>query len=288
MLLISPTYQSNIPQYEGLPLDPSDVFTPDDPEAIEKIIDLVEKEREEYDSYWEKMDVWKQMRKAMKEIKWQEDIMKLDPELLLKAYEFQCLDEQPPQHKYGGKKPIIHVLVDDGQSTSLMGSRKFLNFITRHRHIGARNGDRLGVSLYIMCQNYKAAQGGLPKVVRENATVLLLFKTQNFEVIKGIGQEIADDVPFSEFLRVYGHAINGNDHGFLTIDYNCKTHRFRSGFDEYIESYYDPGQPGANTLCLDDKGLNGDVLAKAGAATQPAGKPGKGKPKPDKPQPAPK
>lgn len=152
LLLISPTYESNTIQFEGLPLDPKDVFHPDDPEGIDKIIDIIETERDEYDAYWEKREIWDKMKRAMREVKFEEDIVKLDPELLLKAYEFNCLDEQPPQHRYNGRKPVIFCLIDDSQSTALMRSQKFLNLATRHRHLGARNGDRLGMSLIILCQ----------------------------------------------------------------------------------------------------------------------------------------
>lgn len=65
--------------------------------------------------------------------------------------------------------------------------------------------------------------------------------------------------------------------GFLTIDFNPKTHRFRKAFDTYIPSEYDPGKPAA---------LHHHLAVK-GADAQPDGKPGS-KHKSDKPQPVPK
>jgi hypothetical protein len=94
----------------------------------------------------------------------------------------------------------------------------------------------------------------LPKDIRDNCTVLLLFRTKNMQVIDGIAEEIADDVPYEDFLNVYHQAIDGQDHGFLTIDFNPKKHRFRRCFDTYIPDASDPGQPGHLRVQLQPKG----------------------------------
>ena len=131
-----------------------------------------------------------------------------------------------------------------------------------------------------MClQTYKSRDAGLPKDIRDNCTVLLLFKTQNMQVVDGIAEEIADDVPYEQFLNVYHQAIDGQDHSFLTIDFNPKKHRFRRCFDTYIPDASDPGQPGHNRLLLQPKGSKSQQQqpAPAAVAAQPAvggGKPG--------------
>ena len=38
ILLISPTFESNYSQFKHLNIDPNDIFDPDDPEVVQKII----------------------------------------------------------------------------------------------------------------------------------------------------------------------------------------------------------------------------------------------------------
>lgn len=184
VFLIAPfsSYESDLPQFEGIPLDPADVFSPDDDECVDKVMDEIQKERRDYDRYWSQMSTYKDLQKALKKVRKDEDLYDvLDPMLLLRAYDQNVIDE-PPQHKWNGQKPIMVVIANDAQNSGLMGRRKFLNLCIRHRHVGARQGDRFGVSIVICCQNYKAQQGALPKCIRENATVLLLFKTVSKEL----------------------------------------------------------------------------------------------------------
>ena len=199
VFLIAPfsSYESDLPQYEGIPLSPEDVFSPDDDACVDKVLDEIQKERRDYDRYWSQMSTYKDLQKAMRKVRKDEDLYDvIDPMLLLRAYDQNVIDE-PPQHKWNGQKPIMLVIangkisrllypktpltrmfVADAQNSGLMGRRKFLNLCIRHRHVGARQGDRFGVSIVIAAQNYKSQQGSLPKCIRENATVLLLFKTR--------------------------------------------------------------------------------------------------------------
>lgn len=275
VLAITSTYESNVPQFEGLPLERDDVFHPEDPEAIDKIVGIIEEERVAYDTYWQQMETWQAMRKAMKKVHSDQDILKLDPELLIKAYELQCIDSSPPEHRWNGRKPVIFLLVDDGQGSRLMRDVKFVNFCLRHRHLGAREGDRFGCSVAILCQTYKSRDSGLPKDIRDNCTLLMLFKTQNMKVLDSIAEEVADDVPYEAFMDVYHQAIEGEEHGFLCIDFNPKKHRFRKGFHEYIPDASDPGQPGHNHLRLQPtsgKTLPAHLTAEAPGANRPGSK----------------
>ena len=104
--------------------------------------------------------------------------------------------------------------------------------------------------------------------------MLLLFRTKNMQVIDGIAEEIADDVPYEQFLNVYHEAIDGQDHGFLTIDFNPKKHRFRRCFDHYIPDESDPGQPGHLRVQLQPKASKS--ASNPAVVAQPAG--GGGKP----------
>lgn len=93
------SYQSNIPQFEGIPLEAEDVFDPDDPDAVQHVLDAIEEEREDYDRYWEAMKTYQELTKAMRDVKTEEDILlKLAPELLIKAFQ-QGVIEEPPEHK---------------------------------------------------------------------------------------------------------------------------------------------------------------------------------------------
>lgn len=152
VLAITSTYESNVPQFEGLPLDKSDVFHPEDPEAIAHIVDIIESERRDYDTYWERMRTWEALRRAMKKVQTDTELFNQHPELMIKAYELEVMDVQKPEHRWNGRKPVIFLLVDDGQGSRLMRDKRFVNFCLRHRHLGARDGDRFGCSVAILCQ----------------------------------------------------------------------------------------------------------------------------------------
>jgi hypothetical protein len=236
LFVITSSWESNKPLFDflKLPIDKEDVYNPDFEarETMEDIIEKVTQETREYDDYRHKLYLHNQMKRALRKVKTDRDIGNLDPELLIGAYNDDCI-ESAPEHRYNGKKPVIGIFVDDCQSTPLFTSRPFLNMCIRHRHIGSSEDTRMGVSVFICVQNYTAQHGGIPKAIRDNVTLMMLYKTRSSSVLKTIMEDISDQITDEEFFDTYNKATEG-DHDFLFIDWHPKKHRFRKNFNEYI------------------------------------------------------
>lgn len=236
LFVITSSWESNKPLFDflKLPIDRDDVYNPDDNarETMDCIIDKVTQETREYDEYTQRLYMHNKMKRALKKVRTDRDIGNLDPELLIGAYNENVVEEAP-EHKYKGKKPVLGIFVDDCQSTPLFTSRAFLNLCIRHRHIGSSEDTRMGVSVFICVQNYTAQHGGIPKAIRDNVTLMMLYKTRSSNVLKTIMQDISDQITDEEFFETYDKATEG-EHDFLFIDWHPKKHRFRRNFNEYL------------------------------------------------------
>ncbi len=242
LFVITSSWESNKPLFDflKLPIDRDDVYNPDDDpkQVIGDIIEKIRDETRDYEDYKRKRLLYEKMRKAMKHVKADRDIMNMEPELLIATYDNDVL-EQPPLHRYGGKLPVLAIFVDDAQSTRLFRSDKFLNLCIKHRHVGSSEDTRMGVSMFICVQNYTAQLGGIPKAIRDNVTTMMLYKTRSGAVLKTIMEDISDSITDEEFLNVYNAACK-DKHDFLFIDWEPKKHRFRRNFDEYLPVASDP------------------------------------------------
>ena len=63
ILLISPTAESNYSQFKHLNIDPNDIFDPDDAEVVQKIINIVNQERDDLLDYRQKLQIFKEIKK---------------------------------------------------------------------------------------------------------------------------------------------------------------------------------------------------------------------------------
>ncbi len=190
------------------------------------------------------------MKSALRKVKTDRDIGNLDPALLMAAYEDDVV-ENPPQHKWNGKRPVLAVFVDESQSTKLFRSAKFLNLCIRHRHVGSSEKTRMGVSMFICVQNYTTQHGGIPKAIRDNVSTMMLYKTRSNNVLKTIMEDISDQITDKKIFSVYKQACQ-DEHDFLFIDWAPKKHRFRRCFDQYLP-------------VSSDAKINGDKSRRSGA-----------------------
>jgi len=241
ILVISPTIESNKALLDSLDVQPEDVIDPDDPDATVKLKQEIEDERDEYESYLERKKKWKELQKLLKTHS--VSIDQIDPYLLLEfADELGQLT--PPVAKYkeqmkdGDRPPLLHVFIDDCQSSGLFRDKKFLNAVIRHRHIGGlKAGGAVGCSLFICIQNLKAQQGGCPRAIRNNATQMVIVgKNKDEQELKDIYGSIAGEVEYDQFETAYNYAT-AEPHSSLVIDFHPKkTHpsRFRKNINEFI------------------------------------------------------
>lgn len=115
---ITPSYGSNKellhdPKYD-LPLDPDDVYKPGDEGCIEDVIGKIEGMAKEYSDYKKARKAYEDYSKALKSIVNDKEILDIDPEILIAAFHWDVM-EGPPPPKYGGRKPVCALFIDDCQ-----------------------------------------------------------------------------------------------------------------------------------------------------------------------------
>ena len=230
VFLISPTAVSNSEMWAGL-VEEEDIFSEMTNESVIKIIEIVEAEAKEWKEYEEKLRLYKLWKKLLKK---QTPINEIDPELLLEFFEAGIYDldemEEEPKSKYG-HKPVLHLVLDDCQSSKLFvpsTHNKLLNATIRHRHLG----DGLGLSMWFLVQSY-STNSGLPKAIRDNSTLLILFPMKNGNNVMKVIEEIGGNIDEETFSKVYEYAIKDGDHDFLVIEFtpSKKKFTFRKNWD---------------------------------------------------------
>lgn len=231
-IIISPTGISNKVFYEDLINDEQDIISDVQNSTIGRVIEIIEQEAQDYESYKHIKDLfaaWKKFER--KKI----DIDDIDPEMLLEFEKYQIWDmEEPPKWKYKDdtRPPLIHVMLDDCMGTNLMkSSGPLINFAIKHRHIAG-----IGCSLYILTQSYIAVSS-TPRSIRENATVVILFRVRDEKLKEQLAQE-ATPAQYSpeQFLEAFEYATGDDIHNFLMLDYSAKKgHILRKNFDTLID-----------------------------------------------------
>jgi len=236
IFVVSPTFQSNRVIMENLGIDEADVFDPQTgPAAVEGIIEQIEKERDDYQGYLDALERWKLLKRDLNSVKF---IEMVDPNLMLEFFNHTTGTFEKPEPKYKHKgPPILALFVDDCQSTPLFRAAKFLNFITRHRHIGAmEGGGALGVSVFIALQNFSSSSGGCPRAVRNNATSVITFGLKDKKELVQVYESVAGEIEEEDFLQAFEFAT-AEPHNFLLIDLHPKKEHpsmFRKNFNEFI------------------------------------------------------
>jgi hypothetical protein len=228
VLLITPTYNSNRQIWDIAEIDEMDVYEPEI-NVLQTIIGVVEAEKSEWDLFLLQKEQYREFKKEIK----RRPITEIDPELLL---EYQDLGffEGPPTWKYAKEvPPRLFLCVDDCMGTDLMKPRgRLINFCIKHRHIA----DGLGISVAMLVQSYCTANNtGVPRPIRENCTLLLLFKLKDENQRKKIHEEIGADIDLEKFDAMFSYATE-EPFSFLTVDFNPvdKEKQFRKQFDEYL------------------------------------------------------
>ena len=235
IFVISPSVKSNKAIMDMLNLDDSDVYDdPDDLENLDKIIAEVNKERDDLEEYEEKIKNWSKFQKKL-----QNPMFSVPDSLLMDYYNPATGNFEKPQHRYGGKKPHLALLIDDCMGSLLFtkGIRKLNNLFIKHRHIAPfKKGSALGISLYPLVQSYIAQSGGISKCIRGNITSMILFKTKNLKELDQIATEMAGEVSKETFFKIYEDCYK-DKYDFMMIDLHKKKEHpsmFRRNFNEFL------------------------------------------------------
>lgn len=235
VFVVSPSVHSNRAMMDMLKIDPEDVYDVDDLDSIDDIKAKIDAERDDYERYHEDM---KKYREFMKKIHSDDSIFSLDEDALMSFYRNGKF--QKPVHKWNGRRPHMAILFDDAMGSQLFtkGVRKLSKLAIYSRHLGQlKDGGALGVSLYFLCQSWKAQVGGLTKAIRSQATSLIVFKTANEKELADIQESCGGEVSKNTFYEIYNKATDG-EHNFLLIDLHWKKgihpSPYRKNLNEFI------------------------------------------------------
>jgi len=235
-IVVSPTMASNKELFSRLKIEHS-FEDADDPSTIDQIKEIVLNEAKDYERYHHEMKEYKSLMSDIKKG------ATLDDNMLLKYFENNTNginDFVMPKHRWNGRKPRIAVLFDDMLGSMMYSKpRKVNGLATYSRHLGGlEEGGSIGVSLFFLIQSFKCQTGGLNKVIRNQATSMVIFKTKDDQELKDIAESVGGEISRERFLDVYNEAIgDGSGHPFLFIDLHKKPEQpsmFRRRFDQYI------------------------------------------------------
>ena len=234
IIVISPTFESNFTQFKHLNIQAEDVFDPDDPDVIQKTTNIVNQERDDLIEYRQKKQILKELKSVYG------NPSQIDDEYLFSEYIDPVTRQwKPPEHKYGGKRPVMACFIDDAQSTAIFRNKAFINMALKHRHLGSMQGDEasLGISLVIAVQSYTSTGGALPRAIRNNTNCLALWRTKNIKELKLISEEMAGSVSPEKFMEVYDFIMQDpSPHTMMFVDLHKKDNHpsmFRKNYTEF-------------------------------------------------------
>jgi hypothetical protein len=222
ILVITPTYESNKKNWEALNIDRNDVFEPTK-DVIKKILDIIKSESDEWDAY-------KHNKKMYNEVVNSDvPIHRMSPAVIKMMIDSNGSE---PISKYGTDvPPRLFVVLDDCLGWDLYKpSAGLTKFVQSHRH-----HHKIGISVAMLVQTYCTREAGVARPIRENCTLLCLWKIKDKNQLARIHDEIGNDISLEKFDEMLETAT-AKPFGFLTVDFCPKRpeYAFRSQFDEYL------------------------------------------------------
>ena len=207
-----------------------------DTTILADIISKIERERDDYELYHRKLKRWKQAHRT---------VHSNTPLFQLADEDLLTFSEGEPRHRWNGRVPCIVIYFDDILGSQLMlgkGAREVGRLCMFHRHIAGftdpQTPGAVGCSMLLNVQSYKTNVGGLPKALRNNLTLMILFKTTSAKELADIAESVDGEIDTQTFLTLC-HAAWQEPHDFLLIDHHPKpTHP--SGFRRNLDTYLVP------------------------------------------------
>jgi hypothetical protein len=232
-ICVSPTMNSNKEIMSRLKVEHIFEDT-DDTAIVDNIKNIINQEATDLETYLEDLKKYNKLMKDIKSGKYMGN-----DDLLLQFFNDEDNMFLKPTHRWNGEKPKIAVMIDDAMGSMLYAKPRKLNGLaTYSRHLGQlREGGAIGCSLFFLIQSFKAQTGGLSKVIRNQATSLILFKSKDKNELEDVAESVAGEIDQETFYKVYDEAIGeGNNYEFLFVDFHPKDGQsmFRQRLDRYI------------------------------------------------------
>jgi hypothetical protein len=231
VIAVSPTMNSNKEIMDRLNIE--FVFEDvEDVSVIDSIKKIVEDEAKDLERYRHQMKEYNALLKNIRN-----GNMVNEDHLLTYFSENEFIK---PKHKWNGKKPRIAVLFDDMLGSMIYSRPRKLNSLaTYSRHVGQLSeGGSIGVSLFFLIQSFKCQTAGLNKVIRNQCTQMILFKTKDEGELNDIACSVSGEISKEQFQDVYEYAMADPDpYPFLFIDLHKKSEHpsmFRIRLNKFI------------------------------------------------------
>ena len=166
ILVITPTYESNRKNWEALKIDRDDVFEPSK-DVIKKILEIIKSESDEYDAYKHNKKLYNEV------INSDVPIHRMSPAVIKMMIESNGSE---PISKYGTDvPPRLFVVLDDCLGWDIYKpSAGLTKFVQSHRH-----HHKIGISVAMLVQTYCTKEAGVARPIRENCTLLCLWKVKD-------------------------------------------------------------------------------------------------------------
>ena len=231
--IVTPSFNSN-KSYFGKYIDEEDVYDPTR-DSISNVIKSVEADRDEFEGFIAKKRMYQEFKKDKNK-----SVNNIDEDNLMYYYENDFFAEAP-KWKYKKEEPPKSLLILDDclGSPAILQSSGLTQVSCLNRHLAPlkenhSNRSACGLAVIILSQSYRM-NNGISRVLRENVSLLTLFRNKQQKQMEAIRDELANVVCEDKFMRAYEHAT-AEKYGSLTIDFVPKTldHQFRKNLNELI------------------------------------------------------
>jgi hypothetical protein len=222
VVIFSPSFEAD-PKYKYL-VDhlEADVETFDDftTEIFNELKQKIQGRLDEYKDYLEYKKVYEKFAR------FKGDIEKFPPDQLILLYQNNF---QPPHTEYIHGPPTTVIVFDDLNyckelySNTSSGKNDVKRTMILHRHIKT--------SMLFLCQTY---HNGVPKAIRNNLSLLILFKNKSPQMKKDISMELSSHIAPDTFVNMWDDAT-AEQYGFFKVDYDAKNpnRRFSKGWSDF-------------------------------------------------------
>ena len=239
--IITPTFNSNKAYFSDLIKDPeTDVLEPTR-DSIQRVIDMVEQDRNDFESHLEDLKEYNEFTRLLRSGGAMSD------DQILKYIDLGFLNErfERPIFKYEKsaktlRAPQTLVILDDVLSSpAILQSSGLTKLATLNRHVAPlketfKNRSACGIAVIIISQTYNMPQG-VSRCLRENVTHLMLFKNRQERQLAKIREELGSAVSEDKFMTAYEYATS-EKYGNLLVTFapKCPTQTFRKNLNEML------------------------------------------------------
>jgi len=219
VFIITPSMLSNI-SYFGPFVPDENVYKPT-AGCIERVLARVDELRDEWEEFLQEMEEWNEFMRIIKG----EDTF--TDEMLFRFHDYGYLEGIPPRPvwKYKAERPPQPCLILD----DCLGSRVLLE------SSGLARRTALGMAVIVATQSY-CSRNGIPRLMRENCTTLILVGAMKHEAqLKKVAEELSGNIDGDEFIQAHSYATKKR-YGSLAIEFfpDCATRTFRHNLGSYL------------------------------------------------------